>query len=141
MYPFGRAFGVNRASPEASLMRRLTTSRVLKAYSIDEPDEVAWPPWVHPAIGLLTLLVTVALGLHAWLYILAPLSRDEAALATYLALLVTVSWVSAIGLISAIALLAVRWVSRVRRTRTGTLRLSCEEEKAAAATRSEARAR
>ena len=116
MYPLGRACGVKGASSEAGLVRLLTTSRVLRAFSIERADDRAWPPWAPPALGLLIVLVTAALGLHAWLYSLAPLSRDEAALATYLAILFTVSWVSAIGLISAITLLAVLCLSRDPRT-------------------------
>ena len=68
-----------------------------------------------PVLGLLIMLVTVAPGLHVWLYHLAPLSRDEAALATYLAAQVTVSCVSAIGLVSAIVLRTVLWGSKDRR--------------------------
>ncbi len=141
MYPLGRAFGAKGASSHAGLVRLLTTSRVLKAYSIRRADDLAFPPWVRPALGLLIVLVTAALGLHAWLYSLAPLSRDEAALATYLALLFTVSWVSAIGLVSAVSLLAVLLVSKDRRLETCHSDSSLTADDALTASRSAVRGR
>ncbi len=113
MYPL-RTSTVKGASTGASLVGLLATSRVLKAYPIEPADEVAYPRWVLPVLGLLIVLVTAALGLHAWLQSLVLAPHDEAALATFLAVLVTASWVSAVGLVSAIALLAVLWASRSR---------------------------
>lgn len=108
MYPF-QAVDVGEVSSEAGLVPLLTTSRVLKAYPVDRADLVSCPRWVLASLGLLIVLVTAAVGPYAWLYSLGPASSDEVALATFLALLVTASWLSATWIVAAIALLAVLW--------------------------------